>query len=105
MRLMVVKQMLPKPRLLKVLALTSLSLAPFRSRQRSSRRKKGSLQHHDMSRVLILNRVRLPEWVKTTVAQGKNFAKIKSSLRDLKLATVSSTGYGVTVFSFHFQGV
>lgn len=33
-------------------------------------------------------RLRLPPWLKTTIPVGKNFAKIKSQLRELKLATV-----------------
>lgn len=33
-------------------------------------------------------RTRLPEWVKTSVPKGKNFTRIKSNVRDLKLATV-----------------
>ncbi|XP_004522406.1 lipoyl synthase, mitochondrial [Ceratitis capitata] len=33
-------------------------------------------------------RLRLPPWLKTTIPMGKNFAKIKTQLRELKLATV-----------------
>uniref|UniRef100_A0A1L8EB96 Lipoyl synthase, mitochondrial n=1 Tax=Haematobia irritans TaxID=7368 RepID=A0A1L8EB96_HAEIR len=33
-------------------------------------------------------RLRLPPWLKTPIPIGKNFAKIKAQLRDLKLATV-----------------
>lgn len=33
-------------------------------------------------------RLRLPPWLKTAIPMGKNFAKIKSQLRDLKLSTV-----------------
>ncbi|XP_017841222.2 lipoyl synthase, mitochondrial [Drosophila busckii] len=32
--------------------------------------------------------LRLPPWLKTTIPMGKNYAKIKSQLRDLKLSTV-----------------
>ncbi|KAL7734493.1 hypothetical protein ACLKA6_010812 [Drosophila palustris] len=41
------------------------------------RREKGDNQY-----------LRLPPWLKTTIPVGKNFAKIKSQLRDLKLSTV-----------------
>lgn len=33
-------------------------------------------------------RLRLPPWLKTPIPVGKNFAKIKAQLRELKLATV-----------------
>ncbi|KAI8122170.1 hypothetical protein FF38_05752 [Lucilia cuprina] len=33
-------------------------------------------------------RLRLPPWLKTTIPMGKNYAKIKTQLRELKLATV-----------------
>ncbi|KAH8300518.1 hypothetical protein KR018_011049, partial [Drosophila ironensis] len=33
-------------------------------------------------------RLRLPPWLKTTIPMGKNYAKIKSQLRELKLSTV-----------------
>ncbi|TMW51572.1 hypothetical protein DOY81_003359 [Sarcophaga bullata] len=33
-------------------------------------------------------RLRLPPWLKTTIPMGKNYAKIKNQLRELKLATV-----------------
>lgn len=33
-------------------------------------------------------RLRLPPWLKTEIPMGKNYAKIKSQLRELKLATV-----------------
>lgn len=33
-------------------------------------------------------RLRLPPWLKTTIPTGKNYSKIKSQLRELKLATV-----------------
>jgi len=33
-------------------------------------------------------RLRLPPWLKTTIPTGKNYAKIKNQLRELKLATV-----------------
>lgn len=41
------------------------------------RREKGETQQ-----------LRLPPWLKTTIPMGKNYAKIKSQLRDLKLSTV-----------------
>lgn len=41
------------------------------------RREKGETQY-----------LRLPPWLKTTIPVGKNFAKIKAQLRDLKLSTV-----------------
>ncbi|XP_016956314.1 lipoyl synthase, mitochondrial [Drosophila biarmipes] len=33
-------------------------------------------------------RLRLPPWLKTTIPVGKNYAKIKAQMRDLKLSTV-----------------
>ncbi|EDV40080.1 uncharacterized protein Dana_GF24134 [Drosophila ananassae] len=33
-------------------------------------------------------RLRLPPWLKTTIPMGKNYAKIKNQLRELKLSTV-----------------
>ncbi|TDG42083.1 hypothetical protein AWZ03_011485 [Drosophila navojoa] len=41
------------------------------------RREKGETQQ-----------LRLPPWLKTTIPMGKNYAKIKTQLRDLKLSTV-----------------
>ncbi|XP_037933694.1 lipoyl synthase, mitochondrial-like [Teleopsis dalmanni] len=34
------------------------------------------------------DRLKLPPWLKTTIPKGKDFSKIKSQLRDLKLSTV-----------------
>lgn len=35
-----------------------------------------------------MSRLRLPPWLKTQIPMGKNFGKIKSQLKELKLATV-----------------
>ena len=34
------------------------------------------------------SRLRLPPWLKTQIPMGKNYSRIKSQLRDLKLSTV-----------------
>lgn len=34
------------------------------------------------------SRLRLPPWLKTEIPMGKNYSKIKSQLRDLRLSTV-----------------
>ena len=35
------------------------------------------------------SRLRLPSWLKTEIPIGKNYYKLKESLRDLNLSTVS----------------
>ena len=34
------------------------------------------------------SRLRLPPWLKTQIPMGKNYSRIKSQLRDLRLSTV-----------------
>lgn len=38
--------------------------------------------------VLLFHRLRLPQWLKTDIAMGKDYHRLKENLRDLKLHTV-----------------
>lgn len=37
---------------------------------------------------LLFHRLRLPQWLKTDIAMGKDYHRLKENLRDLKLHTV-----------------
>jgi len=44
--------------------------------------------------ILLLCRLRLPEWLKTDIPVGKNFSRLQRDLRKLKLHTVMFNALG-----------